>query len=93
MTFAVASGNLLGSEARMTEKAEQLLEQLKQLPGAELQLVLARLLGDLDEDAQPVDPAWAAELERRHDDIVAGRTVGMPLDQALADIRSKYQRR
>ena len=62
-------------------------EALKLTPGEReqfVQLLVASL--DIDEDA---DDALAAEVERRNKDVESGAAQGIPLDEALALVRSR----
>lgn len=61
-------------------------EVLKLTPGERAALA-QRLLASLDEDDE-IEEAWAVEVERRIADVESGAIQGIPLDQALAQVRS-----
>lgn len=70
------------------ETALELLEAeaLKLTPGERAALA-QRLLASLDEDEE-IEEAWAVEVERRIADVESGAIQVIPLDQALAQVRS-----
>jgi putative addiction module component (TIGR02574 family) len=79
----------------MTDHALRLTEQPLRLLEAD-RLELARALwdsldspeeGDIEEDA-----GWIAELNRRADDLTAGRATAEPADQVLAQLRDESMR-
>lgn len=39
-----------------------------------------------------IDQAWIDEAERRYKDFAAGRTKGIPVDEALAEMRQHLRR-
>ena len=75
----------------MSELAEKLIQQALGLP-AEDRAELARVLIDsLDEsDDKDVEAAWDAELRRRVERVEQGKSHLLPAQEALAEIRDKY---
>jgi putative addiction module component (TIGR02574 family) len=79
----------------MPETLEQWKEQLGTLPAherAEIAQFLIHSLDDDDEDEDPaeVEAAWAAELDRRADEILSGKAVGRPAEEVFKELREKY---
>jgi len=72
----------------MTKKAEAILEEaLKLSPSERLKLakqIRASVAGD---DAAQLSPEWRAEIERRLEGILSGKTKLIPGDKALASVR------
>jgi putative addiction module component (TIGR02574 family) len=48
------------------------------------------LLASLDLDAE-IEEAWAAEIERRIADVESGAVQVIPMDEALAQVRSSLK--
>jgi putative addiction module component (TIGR02574 family) len=73
--------------AAMETQLERLeTEALKLTPGERAALA-QRLLASLDVDAE-IEEAWAAEVERRIADVESGIVQVIPIDEALAQVRS-----
>jgi len=73
----------------MTALAEQLITQLDELSPqerAEIALHLIRRLDEVEID-EGYDEAWAAELDRRMEEVTSGKVQGIPADEAIARIR------
>ena len=72
----------------MTSIAERLKSELADLP-VEDRAELARYLIDtLDAEADPdAEADWAAELERREQEIRSGQAVGEPAEEVFARLR------
>jgi putative addiction module component (TIGR02574 family) len=64
-------------------------EALKLTPGERAALA-QRLLESLDVDAE-IEEAWAAEIERRIADVESGAVQVIPIDEALAQVRSSLR--
>jgi putative addiction module component (TIGR02574 family) len=47
-----------------------------------------RLLASLEDDTE-IEEAWAAEIERRIDEVESGAVQVIPIAEALAQIRAK----
>ena len=76
----------------MAETLDQLKLQLRTLPCQERAELAQFLLHSLDEDDAPeeVAAAWAAELDRRADEILGGQVVGIPAEEVFRELREKY---
>jgi putative addiction module component (TIGR02574 family) len=48
------------------------------------------LIESLEPEDEEASEAWADELQRRLDDIQAGRVTGKPVEEVLARLREKY---
>jgi putative addiction module component (TIGR02574 family) len=75
----------------MSEIAEKIKEQASRLPvedRADIAYFLLHSL-DCDEDEAGIHAAWEAELERRWAEVESGNAVGIPADQALAQLRAR----
>lgn len=81
-------------EVHVNTKAEQLLNEVLQLPEEERWGIFARLLDDLDTvpDDDQDEAAWLAELQRRNQDADAGRTKDIPGAEVFGEIRAKLRR-
>ena len=77
----------------MTDRAQELLREALTLPIDQRADVAAELLASLDElltiDAEAVQAAWAAEIEKRAKRVMAGESVGEPWE----DVRARVVRR
>ena len=62
------------------------LEALKLTPGERAALA-QRLLASLDEDSE-IEDAWAAEVERRIAEVESGAVQVIPIEEALARVRT-----
>ena len=76
----------------MAETLDQLKLQLRTLPCQERAELAQFLLHSLDEDDAPeeVAAAWAAELDRRADEILGGQVVGIPAEEVFRELRETY---
>lgn len=68
----------------MTKAVEELYERASQLPAEERAELAGRLLESIDEPAEGVEEAWAAEVERRMEDYRAGRVRTIPWSEVRA---------
>lgn len=50
--------------------------------------LIASIDGDPDGTPEEIAKAWDEEIARRVTDLEAGRTVGIPAEQVLAEIRT-----
>jgi len=73
----------------MSPATEQLKSTLSSLPEEERAELVHFLIQTLETgfDAD-IEQAWAAELDRRMDDIDSGREIGIPADVASARARA-----
>lgn len=80
----------------MTELAEHLKGQLRQLPKegrAELACFLLSSLDDeplTEEEQCEVDEAWEKEIARRVAEIESGKAKMIPAEEVFARMRKKY---
>ena len=79
-------------------RTKKVLEEALELSAEDRALLAAALeasLDDLDEEAEDdatqeeIDQAWAAEIQRRVDDVLAGRSQGRPAAEAIAEVRAR----
>jgi putative addiction module component (TIGR02574 family) len=73
-----------------TELEKLVVEVLKLAPGerAVLAQLLLNSLGDDDESGEEIDEAWAVEVDRRIAELDAGEVKGIPIAEALAQVRA-----
>jgi len=71
------------------------MAKLAQLSVEDRTELLEFLIASLDEGEPDADyeEAWAAELQRRIDDLDSGRVQTIPAEEVLAELRRKYPRR
>jgi putative addiction module component (TIGR02574 family) len=75
----------------MADTMELLKTQLSQLPQKQRAELAHFLLHTLDNGEEVEDEAaWLAELERRAAEIESGQEVGIPAEEAFAQLRKKY---
>jgi putative addiction module component (TIGR02574 family) len=71
----------------MSPKAQELLEQARQLPPDEREwLAEFLLIKDESVSAAEVESAWSDEIKRRLDEIDSGAVKMIPLEEVLADM-------
>ncbi|NLH73922.1 MAG: addiction module protein [Verrucomicrobia bacterium] len=67
---------------------EQIVEETRHLPADVVAELVDRILlerhGGIDSD---VEAAWKTEIDRRIEEIEAGKVQGIPVDESLARIR------
>jgi putative addiction module component (TIGR02574 family) len=68
-----------------------LREELKSLPVTTRALLASDLLESLDEDGREADAekVWAAEAERRLDEVLSGRVKTTPGEAVLKRVRNR----
>lgn len=79
-------------ESRIMSTEELLAEALR-LPRAERARVVEELLASLEEPADDVAAAWAAELERRSREVAEGRVPTVAWDTVRAEILNEIEQR
>ena len=75
---------------------KDLLEQALELSRPDRATLARDLIASLDEPLEPaedVEAAWLAEIERRMDDLDAGRTHAVPWEQARQRILARLKQR
>jgi len=74
----------------MTEVVEQLKSQVSNLSTAERADLAYFLLTSLEPEEEGVEEAWREEIARRVAAIRAGKAVGRPIEEVLAELRERY---
>lgn len=75
----------------MLPSVDQLKATLSGLPSADRAEIAHYLLVSLDEPAaDDAVTAWHDELNRRVEEIQSGKAVGVPLEDAVADLRKRF---
>lgn len=74
--------------SNMPMTVEQVLAETKSWPEEQVQALFERfLLSNYRLPDPQLDPAWAAEIKRRLDEMESGREPGVPGDQVMARVR------
>jgi hypothetical protein len=68
---------------------EQIEQELLKLPLAERARLARWLIASLDDDAE-IEAAWIAEVLKRDEELVSGAVEGIPLEDALTSIRTRF---
>ena len=68
---------------------DQFEQELLKLPAADRARLAERLIASLDEDAE-VEAAWRAEVRRRDAELQSGAVQGIPVEDALTTIRTRF---
>jgi len=69
---------------------QELEEQALQLPPAEREELALRLMASLENHPlTAIDREWIEEAERRWDAVLSGQSKGVPLAEAIDEIRRK----
>jgi putative addiction module component (TIGR02574 family) len=79
-------------EKIMTDVALRLKEELLRLPEEDrfqLAQALWESLEEKHESSDQDEAAWIAELNRRADDLAAGRAIAEPVDKVFADLQEE----
>ena len=72
---------------------EELLAEVLRLPRAERARVAEELLSSLEEPADEVAAAWAAELERRSREVAEGRVQTVAWETVRMEILKELEQR
>ena len=72
---------------------EELLSEVLRLPRAERARVVEELLSSLEEPADDVATAWAAELERRSREVAEGRVQTVAWETVRTEILREIEQR
>jgi putative addiction module component (TIGR02574 family) len=71
--------------------ADQIIKAALELPEDERVRVADELMASLDpEEQRRIDEAWAVEIERRIDELDAGKVQGRPAADVMRELREKY---
>ncbi|HMG76683.1 MAG TPA: addiction module protein [Pyrinomonadaceae bacterium] len=74
----------------MSAKIEILEAEAMQLSPGERARLIERLISSLDVDPA-VEEAWAAEVERRNEEIESGAVSLLPGPETLAKLKAEFQ--
>jgi putative addiction module component (TIGR02574 family) len=88
-------GSFRLGEFEMTEVAQRLKDEMLRLSEedrVELAISLWESTHGPDDEIDVEDAIWIAELERRADDLKAGRAIAEPADQVMAELREEALR-
>lgn len=72
---------------------EELLAEALRLPRPERARVVEQLLASLEEPAEEVAAAWAAELQRRSREVAEGRVPTVAWETVRAEILNEIEQR
>jgi putative addiction module component (TIGR02574 family) len=72
----------------MTAAAKRIEQEIRQLPLQDLLVLHEHLVASIHEkeDAEPLDPAFRDEIQRRVRDVESGRVAGVDASEALKEI-------
>jgi len=71
----------------MTAKVKRVLDDALKLSEKDRAAVAAKLLDSLDSDAEDeIEAAWAAEIQKRVDDLDQGKVKAIPWSEAWQEI-------
>ena len=76
----------------MPTTVQAIAEQAMQLTPEDREVLIERLIASL-EPAEPLHPAWRAEIARRVAEMDAGRVRFIPADEAMADLAAHIHSR
>jgi putative addiction module component (TIGR02574 family) len=72
----------------MPRKFSEILEEARALPYGERAELIEQLIADAAKSPDPeIEKAWGDEALRRIKEIQAGKATGIPLEEALAQVR------
>jgi putative addiction module component (TIGR02574 family) len=74
----------------MNAHLKTLADEALKLPSGEREALVQILIASID-DGSEVEAAWAAEIERRADELDNGSAQAIPLADALAQLRSRLK--
>jgi len=69
---------------------DKLISEAISLPTDIRALIVNKLLESLNPTKKEIDELWAAEAERRVEDIRTGKVKTIPGEEVFKDIRDKY---
>jgi putative addiction module component (TIGR02574 family) len=68
---------------------DQIEQELLKLPVADRARLAERLIASLDTDSE-IEAAWMAEVRRRDEELQSGAVQGIPVEDALTTIRTRF---
>ncbi len=68
---------------------DQLEQEVLKLPAEQRAKLAERIISSLDEEAE-IEVEWLAEVRRRDAALDSGNVEGIPLEDALVSIRSRF---
>jgi len=71
-------------------KTDELLSEAISLPADMRALIVNKLLESLNPTTKEIDEIWAAEAEKRVEDIRTGKVKTIPGEEIFKAIRDKY---
>lgn len=72
----------------MPRKVSEIVAEARQLPYGERTELIEQLIADAAKDIDPeVEKAWGDEALRRIKEIEEGKVQGIPVEQAMAEVR------
>ena len=78
----------------MSRSAQEILEEARQLPPAEMDWLVESLLIKENNAAEAqIEAAWDSEIKRRLDEIDSGAVEMVPLEDVLARMDARLQSR
>lgn len=71
---------------------DELIEEALALPPEDRERLLACLMASLPVDYEAIERAWVKEAIRRRDELFAGKTKGIPLEEVLGRARQRHRK-
>ncbi|MBC8412141.1 MAG: addiction module protein [Nitrospira sp.] len=72
-------------------KTDELISEAISLPTDIRALIVNKLLESLNPTKKEIDELWAAEAEKRVEDIRTGKVKPIPGEEVFEEIRDKYK--
>jgi len=91
--LAKATVSRVGAKLKVMSKTEELLAEVLRLPRDERARVVEEVLSSLEEPADDVAAAWAAELERRSREVAEGRVQTVAWETVREEILRELEQR
>ena len=76
--------------AATTQSYQRLEEEVLHLPRVDRTQLASRLLESLDEDEHELSPEWREELQRRIENIDAGKAKLIPAEDLWKEINQRF---
>jgi putative addiction module component (TIGR02574 family) len=77
----------------MADLISEIAEKIRSLSQEDRTELMRKLIADLDGlPDTDVDGAWAAEAERRHQEIIDRRVETIPAERVFENLRSRFKR-